>query len=68
MAYDYIKQYYGLSFTPGERVWHTVERKNGTVRPERPSHGHYVNVQFDGERHGPSLCHPNELVKRSEAR
>jgi len=66
MAYEYIQRYYGLTFTPGERVWHVEVRKNGTVQPERASHGHYVNVLFDGENHGSSLCHPKELVKRSE--
>ena len=60
--YEYIKRAYGLSFAPGERVTHTVVKKDGTVRQENPSSGHYVMVAFDGERHA-SPCHPGELEK-----
>lgn len=63
MAYDYIKRAYGLTFTPGDRVQHTVTGKMGTVKRGQYHYAggsHYVNVTFDGQRH--SLpCHPEEL-------
>lgn len=60
MDYDYINKTYLLSFVCGQRVRHQVIKKEGEIiRPNR-SALHYVNVRFDGDKHG-SLCHPGEL-------
>lgn len=67
MSYDYIKRYYGLVFKVGQRVQHAVTRKHGSVRRMSPSQGHYVMVQFDGERHR-KPCHPEELRVQELAR
>lgn len=62
MAYEYISRAYDLDYAPGDRVRHTVTKNEGTVKRERRSHAHYVNVRFDTYRHN-SLCHPDQLEK-----
>ena len=59
-AYEYIRRFYGLSYEPGQRVRHTVTNNVGTVCPMRASHGHYVQVRFDGLSFAQN-CHPEEL-------
>ena len=60
MAYEYIKRTYGVSPEPGKVAYHTVTKQWGVIKREKPSHGHYVQVQFEGEKHA-SPCHPTEL-------
>ncbi|BCH58539.1 hypothetical protein RvVAR0630_11630 [Agrobacterium vitis] len=60
MTYDYIRNYYGIDVPIGQYVQHTVTGRFGVVRPEGGSNLHYVQVQFEGDRHV-SNCHPNEL-------
>jgi hypothetical protein len=62
MAYAYIERTYGLRFSPGDRVHHTVTKQNGTVKRENPSVGHYVMVAFDSKKFAVP-CHPGELEK-----
>lgn len=61
MAYDYIKQQYGTTFEPGQRVTHTVLKKSGQVTREDRSQAHYVQVRFD-DRKFSVPCHPSELT------
>jgi hypothetical protein len=61
MSYGFIQGYYGLQFTPGLRVQHTVTKECGKVGREDRSQMHYVMVRFDGRKHA-SPCHPRELV------
>lgn len=63
MMYDYIERAYGLRVRQGMRVRLEGTQRFGTVIEEAPSHGHYVQVRFDGERQ-PGLCHPNSLEYR----
>lgn len=65
MAYNYIKQRYGLTFEVGDRVRHTITKMPGTVRRENKSASHYVQVRFDGRRTVNS-CHPQELLPERE--
>lgn len=60
MPYDYIKRMYDFQPEIGRRVRHTVTKRDGRIGREKPSHGHYVRVWFDGERFA-SNCHPGEL-------
>lgn len=61
MAYDYIKRTYGTAFEPGQRVTHTVTKKDGQVTREDRSQGNYVMVRFD-DRKFSVPCHPEELA------
>jgi hypothetical protein len=63
MSYEYIKRTYGLTFTPGDRVRHTVAGNIGTVKR---GESHYVNVTFDGQRFS-TPCHPQELKPAPDA-
>lgn len=59
--YDYIRGYYDFKPIVGRRVMHDETRKEGVITREKRSHGHYVQVRFDGMKH--SLpCHPSSLV------
>ena len=60
MAYEYIKRAYGLTFTIGMRVRHTVTRKSGFVRRSGSVSDNYVSVRFDNLNHN-RPCHPQEL-------
>lgn len=62
MAYDYIRNYYGIGFNVGERVKHRVLQKNGNVTREDKGNSHYVMVKMDGRKHSVP-CHPEELEK-----
>lgn len=61
MSYEYIKHAYGVNPVVGERVrMQGLAGRSGTIRPEKPSNGHYVMVLFDGGKF--SLpCHPTEI-------
>lgn len=59
MQYDYIKRAYGSSFYPGDGVLHRENGREGTVLPPKPSHTHYVHVDFGDVSGG--LCHPHAL-------
>jgi len=63
--HDYIARAYGRTFTPGQRVRFTEGKpRAGTVMRPKASHAHYVQVRFDGEKHG-SLCHPGSVEPES---
>ena len=59
MAYEYVKQAYGVNPVIGERVRHNEIDKHGTI-VARKSYDQYVYVRFDGEKH-PKPCHPTAL-------
>jgi hypothetical protein len=59
-SYDYILKRYGFRPEIGRRVEHTITSRQGAILRERKSHGHYIAVRFDGDRH-PSFSHPLEL-------
>ena len=59
MAYEYVKQAYGVNPVIGSRVRHSVIDKYGVI-VARKSYNHYVYVKFDGEKHA-KPCHPKEL-------
>jgi hypothetical protein len=59
--YDYIAKSYGIRPIVGERVrLEGPGARWGNVAPESPSHGHYVQVIFDGSDFA-SNCHPRSL-------
>jgi hypothetical protein len=60
MSYEYVKRTYGHEPIIGNRVKHTVTKKYGKITREKPSQGHYVMVQFEGQGFS-SPCHPDEL-------
>lgn len=63
MTYDYVKRAYGVGPVVGARVRHTElkgPRSFGTIARESPTHGHYVQVRFDGQNFA-SNCHPTAL-------
>lgn len=63
MAYDYVKRAYGVDPKVGQRVRMNEgcePRKEGVIAPESPSHGHYVQVRFDGQNFA-SNCHPTSI-------
>jgi hypothetical protein len=63
MAYDYIRQTYGVDFKPGERI--AMDGKPGTVT--RPmADPQYLRVRFDGLRHI-SNVHPTWRIERLSA-
>lgn len=59
MSYDYVRRMYGVDPVPGQRVRHLETKEWGTVLPERASHAHYVQVEFDNS--GAGLSHPKAL-------
>lgn len=59
MAYEYVKQYYGVNPEPGMRVTMKDSGKQGTVARKR-SYDHYVHVKFDGSNFDVP-CHPLDL-------
>ena len=64
MPYNYIKQAYGRTFEPGQRVNFT-EYKNGLGTVLRPNGDpQYVLVKFD--KGGEGDCHPMSLEPVSE--
>jgi hypothetical protein len=62
MAYEYVKQMYGVPVEVGQRV-EFIEGgqrgKFGTVVRKR-NYDHYVHVRFDGFKHDVP-CHPTSL-------
>ena len=62
MAYEYVKQMYGVLPEVGTRVTFAEEgseRKQGVVVGKR-HYDHYVHVRFDGTDHDVP-CHPLSL-------
>lgn len=60
MSYDYVKKAYKFQPEIGRRVRHTETNGEGVIVREDRSAGHYVQVRFDGRKHGAS-CHPDAL-------
>lgn len=58
MAYNYIKQFYGKEFKPGQQVHFTEYDKNGTVKRVQGD-PRYVRVKFEDGSEGD--CHPDSL-------
>lgn len=58
--YEYVRRQYGVAPVVGERVRHTEINKQGTIAKPSETHGHYVQVRFDGQKHA-SNCHPTSL-------
>ena len=58
--YEYIIRAYRVFPTVGERVRHKRTGRFGTIAPEDPGAGHYVQVRFDGTDHA-LPCHPTEM-------
>jgi hypothetical protein len=58
--YDYVRRMYGVEPIVGARVRHTETGRFGVIAPMSPTHGHYVQVRFDGQRFA-SNCHPTAL-------
>ena len=65
MAYDYIKEVYGLEFRVGQRVRHIVNRKAGSVLRRPKGNSRYVRVAFD-RCSIVGYCHPQEVIVLSE--
>jgi hypothetical protein len=59
MAYEYVKQAYGVNPVPGQRVRHNEIDKHGVIA-RRKSYDNYVYVKFDGEEFA-KPCHPCAL-------
>jgi len=59
-SYDYVRRMYGVNPVIGSRVRHNEVNRWGTIVRASASHGHYVRVRFDGEKHA-SNCHPTAL-------
>ena len=59
MAYEYVKQAYGVDPKIGQRVRHTEINKHGNIAA-RKSYDQYVYVKFDGENFS-KPCHPTAL-------
>lgn len=60
MAYEYVKQYYGVKVEPGDRVrMNCLDKKEGTVARKR-CYDQYVHVKFDGTKFDVPV-HPMEL-------
>jgi hypothetical protein len=63
MAYEYVKQYYGVPVEVGQRV--TMKDKLRTVRTGvvvgKRSYDHYVHVRFDGQKFDVPV-HPFDLI------
>ncbi len=59
MAYEYVKQFYGVTPEPGMRVTFKDSGKVGTVARKR-CYDHYVHVKFDGAKFDVP-CHPMDL-------
>lgn len=59
MAYEYVKQAYGVNPEIGARVRHNEIDKHGVI-VRRKSYDQYVYVKFDGEKFA-KPCHPTAL-------
>ena len=67
MAYEYVKQYYGVPVEVGQRVTFSevgCARKDGVVVRKR-HYDNYVHVRFDGQKHDVP-CHPLSLEYHTE--
>jgi hypothetical protein len=60
MAYEYVKQHYGVNPVPGQRVIGPNGKMSGIIARRR-SYDHYVYVKFDGTKHSVP-CHPLDLT------
>lgn len=61
MAYEYIKQAYGVQPKAGMRVRSKDGKYSGEVARCRLSHAHYVYVRIDGRNHAEPF-HPLDLI------
>lgn len=61
MAYEYVRQHYGVNPEVGAHVTTTDGKRPGVIAKERQSHNHYVYVRFEGVRR-PLPCHPLDLI------
>lgn len=59
MAYEYVKQYYGVPVEVGQRVTMKDSGKIGTVKGKR-TYDQYVHVVFDGQNFDVPV-HPLDL-------
>jgi hypothetical protein len=60
MAYEYVKQYYGVNPEVGARVTSKNGTKAGVIVGKR-SYDHYVHVRLDGMKHDVPF-HPMDLI------
>ena len=60
MAYEYIKQAYGVKPEPGMRVTIAYNKHVGTIARKR-HYTHYVFVKLDGHKHARPY-HPLDLI------
>ena len=61
MAYEYVKQHYGVPAEPGTRVSMKGRRPTETgVIVRKRCYDHYVHVRFDGQRFDVPV-HPLDL-------
>jgi chromatin remodeling complex protein RSC6 len=58
MAYEYVKEHYGVNPEPGMRV--KMDEKLGTVVAKK-AYDHYVHVRFDDRKFDVPV-HPMDLV------
>ena len=70
MAYEYVKQYYGVPVEVGQRVTFSevgCARKDGLVvgKLNYDNYDNYVYVRFDGQKHD-IPCHPLSLEYHTE--
>lgn len=63
VAYNYIRQAYGVEFKPGERI--AMDGKPGTVIRAQGD-PQYLSVRFDGQKHV-SYAHPTWRIERLPA-
>lgn len=59
MAYEYVKQYYGVNPIVGARVSSKDGKYSGVIVGTRTQE-HYVHVRIDGQKHA-SPFHPMDL-------
>lgn len=60
MAYEYVKQYYGVHPEPGMRVTSEDGKHVGVIVGKR-CYDNYVHVRIDGQKHA-SPFHPLDLI------
>lgn len=65
MAYEYVKQYYGVNPEVGTRVTSQDGKKSGVVVAKR-NYDHYVHVRLDGQKHDVPF-HPLDLIYQEGA-
>lgn len=61
MAYEYVKQAYGVNPVVGMRVTSEDGKHSGVIARKR-SYNHYVYVHMDGRKGRSVPCHPLDLI------